>query len=91
MIIPKNALEYIHTLCVGSDRALALIESWSEKGWAEFLAFTVPVILLGCGAYGFSMGIWQGWEMAAYHSPIVYYFTYMLRGVGLVLGVFDRG
>ena len=94
MINPKNTLEHIHTLCAGGDRALALIESWSEKGWAEFLAFTVPVILLGCGAYGFSMGIWQGWEMAAYVAiklPNVIFLTLILNGLlngmlGLILG-----
>lgn len=38
------------------------------------LGFTLPLIILGCGSYGLSMGLWQGWEMASYSGikfPIV--------------------
>ena len=37
-----------------------------QQSPAKMLAYTLPLILLGCGSYGLSMGLWQGWEMAVY-------------------------
>lgn len=58
------------------------------------LGFTLPLIILGCGSYGLSMGLWQGWEMASYAAikfPIVVIATLcinaMLNGMlAMVLG-----
>ncbi len=43
-----------------------LIDHWLKQSPAYVLCQTLPLIILGCGAYGLSMGLWQGWEMASY-------------------------
>jgi len=37
-----------------------------NKSPVVMLGFTLPLIILGCGSYGLSMGLWQGWTMASY-------------------------
>ncbi|MFT5633218.1 MAG: hypothetical protein ACI9SQ_000931 [Rubritalea sp.] len=59
----SNLLSTIPALCRG-DRAL--IDSWMEQSPTFVLSRTLPLIILGCGSYGLSMGLWQGWEMASY-------------------------
>jgi len=56
-------INIIPSLCRGDQR---LTDQWMEKSPAVMLGFTLPLIILGCGSYGLSMGLWQGWEMASY-------------------------
>lgn len=42
------------------------MDQWMKQSPAFILLRTMPLILLGCGSYGLSMGLWQGWEMASY-------------------------
>jgi len=58
-----NLFSKIPALCRG-DREL--VNKWMERSTAFILLQTLPLILLGCGSYGLSMGLWQGWEMASY-------------------------
>lgn len=53
----------IPALCRGDQ---GLIDRWMEQSPAFILCRTLPLIILGCGSYGLSMGLWQGWEMASY-------------------------
>ena len=73
MATPKQhtILTIIPALCRG-DRAL--IDQWMQQSPSVMLSYTLPIILIGCGSYGLSMGLWRGWEMAAYTAikfPIV--------------------
>lgn len=61
--LAPNLYSIIPALCRG-DRTL--IDSWMKRSPAFILSRTIPLIVLGCGSYGLSMGLWQGWEMAAY-------------------------
>ena len=53
----------IPALCRGDHK---LINHWMKQSPAFILTRTLPLIILGCGSYGLSMGLWQGWEMATY-------------------------
>lgn len=68
-------------LCRG-DRGL--LQRWLTGDIKSSLLFCIPAILLGCGAYGFTMGLWQGWEMAAYVGiklPLVIFATLLINGM----------
>ena len=53
----------IPALCRGDH---ALIDHWMRQSPVFILCRTLPLIILGCGSYGLSMGLWRGWEMASY-------------------------
>ncbi|MCP5535762.1 MAG: hypothetical protein H7A51_05945 [Akkermansiaceae bacterium] len=88
---PSYALKNVPALCRGSR---GLLQDWLEKSPVHSLGFCIPAIILGCGAYGFTMGLWQGWEMAGYVGiklPLVIFATLFLNGMingmlALVLG-----
>lgn len=80
-------------LCRG-DRSL--LQEWLEQQPISSLAFCIPAILLGCGAYGFTMGLWQGWEMASYVGiklPLVIFATLLVNGMinGMLAMVLGSG
>ena len=61
---PKsNIFSYIPALCRGDHE---LVSQWMSQPTSFILLRTLPFIILGCGSYGLSMGLWQGWEMASY-------------------------
>lgn len=69
------------SLCRGDH---SLLERWLEQKLRHSLVFCIPAIVLGCGAYGFTMGLWQGWEMASYVGiklPLVIFATLLINGV----------
>jgi len=71
----------LRALCRG-DRTL--LANWLEGNTRKSLIFCIPAILIGCGAYGYTMGLWQGWEMASYVSiklPMVIFATLLINGV----------
>ncbi|MGJ8655321.1 MAG: hypothetical protein ACSHX6_02635 [Akkermansiaceae bacterium] len=63
LTIISEILSSIPALCRG-DRTL--IDHWMKQSPAFILSRTLPLIILGCGSYGLSMGLWQGWQMASY-------------------------
>lgn len=74
-------LNNIPRLCRG-DRGL--LQSWLVANPGQSLMFCIPAIFLGCGAYGFTMGLWQGWEMASYVGiklPLVIFATLLINGM----------
>lgn len=84
--ITTNLFSNIPALCRG-DRDL--INKWMEQSPAFILLRTLPLILLGCGSYGLSMGLWQGWEMASYAGlkfPLVVVATLTMNA--LINGMF---
>lgn len=75
------ALASIPRLCRG-DRGL--LQGWLVEHPGRSIAFCIPAIILGCGAYGFTMGLWQGWEMASYVGvkfPLVIFTTLLVNGM----------
>lgn len=77
----SNIFRTIPALCRG-DRAL--IDHWIEQSPTYILTRTLPLIILGCGSYGLSMGLWQGWEMAAYSGikfPLVVIATLAVNAI----------
>ena len=88
-----NTLKNIPALCQGSR---ALLQDWLENSPARTLSFCIPAIILGCGAYGFTMGIWQGWTMATYVAikfPLVIFATLIVNGLinGMLAMVIGSG
>lgn len=81
----------IRPLCHGSR---PLLRRWLEDAPVESLTFCLPAIVLGCGMYGLTMGIWHGWEMAAYVAiklPLAILATLLVNGalngmLAMVLG-----
>lgn len=83
----------IPSLCRGDQR---LIDRWMQKSPAYMLSFTLPLIFLGCGSYGLSMGLWQGWQMASYAAikfPLVVIATLCVNAVlnAMLAMVLDSG
>lgn len=79
--ITTQLTSIIPALCRG-DRAL--IDSWMERSPAFILSRTLPLIIIGCGSYGLSMGLWQGWQMATYASikfPLIVIATLALNAI----------
>ena len=86
-------LQNIPPLCRG-DRSL--LQGWLEGSPTNSLSFCIPAILLGCGAYGFTMGLWHGWEMATYVGlklPLVIFATLLINGMinGMLAMVLGSG
>ena len=76
-----NNLNNIPALCRGSR---GLLQDWLTKSPIHSLSFCIPAIILGCGAYGFTMGLWQGWTMASYVAikfPLVIFATLLINGI----------
>ncbi len=61
--IITDLLSNIPALCRGDGD---LVDKWMEQSPAFILMRTLPLIILGCGSYGISMGLWNSWEMASY-------------------------
>jgi hypothetical protein len=75
-----QSLENIPTLCRGSR---GLLRTWLVSHPADSLRFCIPAIILGCGVYGFTMGLWRGEVMATYVGikfPLVIFATLLLNG-----------
>lgn len=53
----------IPALCRGDH---TLINHWMKQSPTFILTRTLPLIILGCGSYGLSMGLANSWEMATY-------------------------
>ena len=76
----------IPALCRGDH---GLINQWMNQPTSFILLRTLPLIILGCGSYGLSMGLWQGWEMASYAGikfPLVVIATLTMNA--LINGMF---
>ena len=89
----KNAHSTIPDLCRGDH---GLLREWMESPPHRSIAFCAPVIMAGCGAYGFTMGLWQGWEMATYVGiklPLVIFATLITNGLlnGMLAMVLGSG
>jgi len=88
-----HTLKSIPALCRG-DRGL--LQGWLDGDPLKSLSFCIPAILLGCGTYGFTMGLWQGWEMATYVGiklPLVIFATLVINGMinGMLAMVLGSG
>ncbi len=78
-------------LCRGDRRLLA---DWIEAAQKGSTQYCIALITLGCGAYGFTVGLRNGWEMGAYVAiklPLILFITLLFNGLlngllGLVLG-----
>ena len=78
-------------LCRGDRRLLA---EWIEAAQSSSTRLCVALITLGCGAYGFTVGLRNGWEMGAYVAvklPLILFITLLFNGLlngllGLALG-----
>ncbi|MBT8045262.1 MAG: hypothetical protein KJO79_09960 [Verrucomicrobiae bacterium] len=86
-------LRNVPALCRGSR---GLLQGWLDQSPVHSLAFCIPAIILGCGSYGFTMGLWQGWEMASYVGiklPLVIFVTLILNGMinGMLAMVLGSG
>lgn len=86
-------LKTVPSLCRGSR---GLLQGWLESSPVHSLSFCIPAIILGCGAYGFTMGLWQGWEMASYVGiklPLVIFATLLINGMinGMLAMVLGSG
>ncbi len=80
-------------LCRG-DRSL--LQAWLEQQLLSSLTFCIPITLIGCGIYGFTMGLWQGLEMASYVGlklPLVIFATLLINGMinGMLAAVLGSG
>ena len=76
-----NNLNNVPALCRGSR---GLLQDWLTKNPIHSLRFCIPAIILGSGAYGFTMGLWQGWTMASYVAikfPLVIFATLLVNGM----------
>ena len=74
-------IKVIPSLCRGDQ---GLIDQWMKKSPTYMLGITLPLIVIGCGSYGLSMGLWQGWEMASYAGikfPLVVIATLCINAV----------
>ncbi len=83
----------IPALCRGDQ---ALIDGWMNQSLFFILARTIPMIFFGCGCYGLSMGLSQGWEMASYAGlkfPLVVIATLAVNGMinGMIAMVLGSG
>ncbi|MDB4054872.1 hypothetical protein N9496_02645 [Akkermansiaceae bacterium] len=79
--VTTKTVDNVPALCRGSR---ALLQDWLECNPARSLSFCIPAIILGCGAYGFAMGMWQGWTMATYVAikfPLVILATLLVNGM----------
>ena len=79
-LISATSLAEFPALCRGSHH---LLERWLTKDTYAGLRLCIPCIILGCGAYGFTMGLWRGGMMAAYVGikfPLVIFATLLLNG-----------
>lgn len=93
--MPDYSTAHLSTraLCRGDE---GLLQGWLTSQTRASLAFCIPAILIGCGAYGFTMGLWQGWEMASYVGiklPLVIFATLLINGVinGMLAMVLGSG
>lgn len=89
----STSLLSIPALCRGDHR---LLQGWLTSQTRASLAFCIPSIFIGCGAYGFTMGLWQGWEMASYVGiklPLVIFATLFINGMinGMLAMVLGSG
>jgi hypothetical protein len=89
---PTTATRYpIPALCRG-DRQL--LESWIKDVRHGSVRVCLTLIITGFALYGTTVGLWRGWEMAAYVSiklPAAVLLTLLVNGLlngmlGLVLG-----
>jgi hypothetical protein len=83
----------ITSLCRGDQ---GLLHEWLTVNPLSSLLFCIPAILIGCGCYGFTMGLWQGWEMASYVGiklPLVIIATLLVNGMinGMLAMVLGSG
>lgn len=83
----------IRALCRGD---IALLDYWLNEGVRPSLLFCIPAIIIGCGAYGFSMGIWHGAEMASYVAlklPLLILSILVINGIinGMLAMVLGSG
>jgi hypothetical protein len=78
-------------LCRGDRRLLA---DWIETAQTGSTRLCIAIVALGCGAYGFTVGLRNGWEMGAYVAvklPLIIFISLLFNGLlngllGLVLG-----
>ncbi len=84
---------WIPELCRGNRH---LLQGWLVDHPGKSLLACIPAIILGCGAYGFTMGLWQGWEMASYVGikfPLVIFAVLLVNGMinGMLAMVLGSG
>lgn len=87
----SHSLHNIPTLCRGSR---SLLRNWLVRNPIDSLGFCIPTIIVGCGVYGFTMGLWRSGIMAAYVGikfPLVIFSTLIINGaingmLAMVLG-----
>lgn len=91
MSLAVQSFQNVISLCRGDKRFLA---GWIESAQKELVSYCMSLIVLGCGAYGFTIGLRNGLEMGAYVAiklPLIIFITLIANGLlngllGLVLG-----
>lgn len=91
MFSSASLVPAIPALCRGERSLLA---GWVDGTAPGSLRLCVALIIAGCGSYGITIGLRNGWEMAGYLAvklPAVVFFTLLVNGLlngmlGLVLG-----
>ena len=81
MPVAFQPIRSVPALCRGDQ---GLLQQWLVHSPVQSLSFCIPAIIIGCGAYGFTMGLWQGWEMASYVGcklPLVIFTTLLINGM----------
>lgn len=81
MFSPESTLSDWRDLLLGGARTSAI---WIEAPDRNGVVFCLLTICLGVGAYGASIGAWQGIELAVYVAiklPLVIVFTLTLNGI----------
>lgn len=76
----SHSLHNIPTLCSDSRN---LLRNWLVRNPIGSLGFCIPTIIVGCGVYGFTMGLWRGGIMATYVGikfPLVIFTTLIING-----------
>lgn len=61
-----------------------LLADWIDAARNESVRFCLFLITLGCGAYGFTVGLRNGYEMGAYVAvklPLILLITLLLNGL----------
>ena len=61
-----------------------MLADWIESAQRDSVPYCMALIALGCGAYGFTIGLRNGWEMGAYVAvklPLIIFITLIVNGL----------
>src|SRR6187431_944724 len=88
-----QALRELPLLCQGRPKAL---QGWLENPTMVRLLACAAAIVLGCGAYGFTLGLWRAPLMGGYVAvklPLLIFLTLLTNGLlnGMLAQVLGSG